>query len=328
MTILVTGAAGFIGYHTCLALMEKGEKVIAVDNLNDYYDPELKQVRLDNLKSKNKHGNFRFFKIEISDRQMMDMFVPTFGKEIKGVIHLAAQAGVRYSLDHPFPYVQSNITGHLEMLEMCRKFPNLELFLYASSSSVYGANKKQPFSVNDVTDSPISLYASTKKAGELMSYAYNHLYNIPMTGLRFFTVYGPWGRPDMAYFSFTRAIFEGNPIKVFNNGDMKRDFTYIDDIVDGILKCYEARKNAKDYKIYNLGNNKSEPLMNVIKTLENSIGKKAVLQMEDMQPGDVKETFADISESTKDFGFEPKTSIGDGIPKFIEWYKKYSESSN
>jgi len=318
MSILVTGAAGFIGFHVSQALLEKGEEVIGVDNLNDYYEVSLKKARLKQLKSKEA---FIFHNVDISNRREMMKISSDHWQEVTHVVHLAAQAGVRYSLENPFAYADSNLNGQLVMLEICRNLPKLQHLVYASSSSIYGGNTKLPFSIGDRTDTPVSLYAATKKAGELMAYSYSHLYGIPATGLRFFTVYGPWGRPDMAYFSFTKAIFEDQPIRVFNSGDMKRDFTYIDDIVAGVVAC--MRKKPQEHKVYNLGNNRSEKLMDMIAILEQAVGKKAELKMEKMQPGDVKETFANISESQQAFDFSPKTTIQEGLPKFVNWYKQY-----
>lgn len=316
MTILVTGAAGFIGFHLSKALLEIGEKVIGIDNLNDYYDVKLKDNR---LKILNLHKNFLFYPSDIADKNDI-LGIAKSHPEITRIVHLAAQAGVRYSLENPFAYVSSNLVGHVVMLEMCRQLPNLEHFIYASSSSVYGGNKKLPFSVDDNVDSPLSLYAATKKSDELITHSYSHLFDIPSTGLRFFTVYGPWGRPDMATYLFTKNIIEGKPIDVFNKGKMKRDFTYIDDIIDGIIRVLEK---PSPYKIYNLGNNRAENLMDFIKILEQTIDKKAIINFKPMHPGDAKETYADIKAAKKDFGFSPKTSIAEGLPKFVEWYKNY-----
>jgi UDP-glucuronate 4-epimerase len=323
MTILVTGAAGFIGFHVSKALLRRGERVLGLDNLNAYYDVNLKKARLAQLQS---HNAFEFRKHDLADH-------PGFAAAMAGrddvtkVIHLAAQAGVRYSLDHPFAYVEANLTGHMTILEFCRHQKDFENLVYASSSSVYGGNTKMPFSVQDRTDTPVSLYAATKRANELMSHSYAHLYGIRQTGLRFFTVYGPWGRPDMAMYIFTRAILEGRPLPVFNNGDMKRDFTYIDDIVAGVLAASDkppVSGNGAPHRVYNIGNHRSEPLMRVIDLLEKELGKKAELQFEPMQPGDVKESFADIDDITRDLGFAPTTSIDEGIPKFIAWYREYN----
>jgi UDP-glucuronate 4-epimerase len=334
MTILVTGAAGFIGYHACQTLLSRGEKVIGVDNLNDYYDVRLKQARLEQLQA-NKH--FEFYLINIADRAAVENLVKEHS-DISRIIHLAAQAGVRYSLINPYAYSEANVLGHLTILEACRRLPKLKHLVYASSSSVYGANQKLPFSVSDPVEQPISLYAATKRSCELMSYTYSHLFQIPATGLRFFTVYGPWGRPDMSAFIFTKAILTGQVIPVFNHGDMRRNFTYVDDIVQGTLACLdnpgscsipqatsqEALSSSRPpHRVYNIGNNKSEPLMNFIHTLENIIGKKANIQFEDMQPGDVKETIADISDTTRDFGFLPKTNIEEGLQNFVSWYRGF-----
>jgi UDP-glucuronate 4-epimerase len=320
MTILVTGAAGFIGYHVTKKLLERNEQVVGIDNLNDYYDIKLKEDRLNNLKQNN---NFRLYKLDISDKDSIDNLSKNHS-DIRRVVHLAAQAGVRYSLENPFAYVNSNLVGHATILEMCRNLDNFEHLVYASSSSVYGGNKKLPFSTSDSVDHPLSLYAATKKADELLSHSYSHLYKIPTTGLRFFTVYGPWGRPDMATFLFTKAIIERKPIDVFNNGDMRRDFTYIDDIVNGVIAALDTPPSGTPpYKVYNIGNNNSENLMDFIRTLEDSIGKKAEINFKPMHPGDVKETYADIEDTIKDLGFLPKTTIKEGIPKFVEWYKSY-----
>ncbi len=323
MVTLVTGVAGFIGSHVCNMLLNQGKTVIGMDNLNDYYDIDLKESRLNSLKNHENKDNFLFHKVNIADKKSVDSLADCYRSEITHVIHLAAQAGVRYSLDNPFAYIESNISGHLVILEMCRTLPNLKHFVYASSSSVYGGNRELPYSVNDNTDSPVSLYAATKKSDELMSHSYTELFNIPSTGLRFFTVYGIFGRPDMAYFIFTKAILEGKPIHVFNNGKMKRDFTYIDDIVNGVISCTYNTEKKSTHKIYNLGNNKPVPLMNMISVLEKTIGKKAEIIMKGMQQGDVIETFADITDSRKDFGYNPVTTIEEGLPRFVEWYKNY-----
>ena len=328
MTFLVTGVAGFIGFHVANYLCKKGFKVIGIDNLNDYYEISLKKARLKELEKHKKAELFEFYKIDISDFSKLKKTLEKDKKNITKVIHLAAQAGVRYSLDHPFKYADSNLTGHLSILELCRGLPNLEHLIYASSSSVYGNNDELPYDVGQRTDNPISLYAATKKSAELMSYSYSHLYNIPMTGLRFFTVYGHWGRPDMAYYKFTKAIFENRPIDVFAKGKLKRDFTYIDDIVDGIIgiskKIPKKTKNAPAHKIYNLGNDKTEEVLRMIKILEEAIGKKAKIKFLPMQPGDMKETHANIKDSRKDFGFNPKVKIDQGLPEFVQWYKSYN----
>ncbi len=323
MAVLVTGAAGFIGYHVSEALLAQGERVIGIDNLNDYYDVTLKHARRDRLL---RHNAFSFDEIDIADRQAIDGLAEQH-PDITRIVHLAAQAGVRYSLINPYAYVQANILGHLVMLEFCRHLDGLEHFVYASSSSVYGGNEKVPFAVSDQTETPVSLYAATKKADEGMSHCYSHLYRVPATGLRFFTVYGPWGRPDMAAFIFTKAIIEGKPIQLFNNGDMERDFTYIDDIVAGVLSCLAAPP-ADDgvkapHRVYNIGNNKPEHLTHFVSLIEQALGKKAIIQNAPMQPGDVRATFADIEDVRRDFGFEPHTPIETGIPRFIEWYREY-----
>lgn len=328
MTILLTGAAGFIGFHVSKALLSRDEEVIGVDNINDYYDIRLKKARLAELE---KYRGFSFKKVDISEHELMKSVV-VGRKDIKYVIHLAAQPGVRYSIQNPFAYARANLLGHMSILEICRNLSNLEHLVYASSSSVYGGNKKVPFSVSDPTDTPVSLYAATKKADELMSHCYGHLYGFPQTGLRFFTVYGPWGRPDMAIYIFCNAISAGKPIFVFNNGDMKRDFTYIDDIVDGVIKCVESPPNScrgePPCVLYNIGNEKSEPLMRLIQVLETSIGKKAEVKFKPMQLGDIKETFADISAIRNNLGYQPKTSIDIGIPKFVDWFRKYEKESS
>lgn len=319
--ILVTGCAGFIGFHVCLTLLKRGEWVVGIDNLNEYYDPTLKQARLKQLEA---YENFTFYKLDIVHKDLLKNLALQH-KEIEYIIHLAAQAGVRYSLQNPHSYVDSNVTGHLNMLELCKELPNLKHFVYASTSSVYGSNTKMPFSVDDCTDSPISLYAATKKCCELMTHAYAHLFKIPSTGLRFFTVYGPWGRPDMAAFIFAKAILNDQPIPVYNNGQMRRNFTYIDDIVSGILGSLKCPPNGDlSYALYNIGNDKSEELMHFIDVLEKHLGKKGVREFMPMQPGDVIETIADIRETCRDFGFGPKTNIDDGLKYFVDWYKEYN----
>lgn len=323
MTILVTGAAGFIGMHTCIRLLERGERVIGVDDLNDYYSVALKRARLAALEP---YGGFTFYQADIADRAAMGA-VAEAHPDIAVIVNLAAQAGVRYSLINPFAYTHANVEGPLVLLETARNLPQFRHLVYASSSSVYGANTKLPFSVDDRVDNPISLYAATKKASELMSHCYSHLYRIPTTGLRFFTVYGPWGRPDMAAFLFAKAIYANEPIKVFNGGDMRRDFTYIDDIVSGVVAVIDNPPAdtgaAPPYRLYNIGNHRSEALMRFIEVLEEAIGRKATLDMQPMQPGDVKETYADIDAIQADLGFHPKTGIDEGIPRFVEWYKSY-----
>lgn len=323
MTILVTGCAGFIGYHTCKTLLDKGEEVVGIDSLNDYYDITLKEKRLEQLQGKE---GFTFHRCDIANFEETKA-VTDKHTDIDQIIHLAAQAGVRYSISHPFAYSDSNLTGHLTMLEICKTLPHVKHFVYASSSSVYGANEEMPFSVEHRVDHPVSLYAATKRSCELMSYAYCHLYRIPMTGLRYFTVYGPWGRPDMAAFIFTKAICNGDPFPVFNQGNMRRNFTYIDDVVAGTIGCLNNPPAKPDdvvpYKLYNIGNNRSEKLLRFIEILEHLVGKEAKIQLEPMQPGDVQETIADITASTQDFGFEPKTNIEEGLENFVNWYKEY-----
>jgi len=326
MAILVTGAAGFIGMHICAALLARGEKVIGIDNLNDYYDPALKNARLDTLSGK----AFSFKKCDFSKAD--DLAAAVGNTALKAVVHLGAQAGVRYSLENPGDYIQSNLVGHANILELCRNTATLEHLVYASSSSVYGGNKKLPFSTDDPVDTPASLYAATKRADELLSQSYAHLYGLPQTGLRFFTVYGPWGRPDMALWLFTEAILAERPIRVFNHGDMARDFTYIDDIVAGVIAAVDhppkqgqnnAFGNPAPHRIYNIGNNKPEPLMHMIDVLEQALGTKAVRHMEPMQPGDVKETYADTSATEADFGFKASVPIEVGIPRFVDWYRNF-----
>lgn len=338
MKILVTGAAGFIGFHTAKALLEIGHTVVGIDNLNEYYDVNLKFSRLKNLGisvsfnndsrgiiTSGMNSNFSFGKIDVTDR---DELPKLFKKEKFDVVcHLAAQAGVRYSLENPEAYIDSNIVGFLNILE-CSKNNNVKHLVYASSSSVYGMNKSVPFRTTDNVDHPISLYAATKKSNELMAHTYSHLYNLPTTGLRFFTVYGPWGRPDMAMFLFTKAILEGSPLKVFNYGNMERDFTYIDDIVAGIVHIVEAdvdnrSKGGDLYKIYNIGNNKSVKLMDFIDTLEKELGVKAQKKLLPMQDGDVPKTWADVEDLIKDFDYHPDTPIEKGVANFIKWYKQY-----
>ncbi len=327
MTIIVTGAAGFIGFHTAQAICRKGEKVIGIDNLNDYYDIKLKRARLAQLEKYKKKGQFELHEADIADYGAIEQIALSNKNEITHIVHLAAQAGVRYSLQNPFAYAKSNLLGHLVILEIARKLPKLEHLVYASSSSVYGGSTKLPFGTNQNVDSPISLYAATKKSDELMSYSYSHLYGIPMTGLRFFTVYGPWGRPDMAYFIFTKSIIEGKTIDVYGKGELKRDFTFVDDVVDGILRVIgtipKGKKGGAKHAIYNLGNNKTETVNDMLAILENAIGKEAKKKFLPIQPGDMAETYADISESRKNFGFNPKTRIKDGLPRFVEWYKEY-----
>jgi len=321
--ILVTGVAGFIGYSLASHLLKNGYLIIGIDNLNDYYDVTLKHARLENLKS---FSNFKFYQANIAERSQMQQ-IWELHPEIMHIVNLAAQAGVRYSLINPFAYIEANIMGHIVMLELARHRKGFKHFIYASSSSVYGGNTKLPFSVEDRCETPVSLYAATKKADELMTQSYAHLYRIPSTGLRFFTVYGPWGRPDMAVFLFTKAIVNDQPIQVFNYGEMKRDFTYIDDIVKGIVGALNSPPSNETalppHKVYNLGNNISEKLLNFIHYIEDSLGKKAILKMLPLQAGDVQESLADITASERDLNYSPTTPISEGIPKFIKWYKEY-----
>ena len=334
MKILVTGAAGFIGFHLCRSLINLGESVIGFDNLNSYYDPELKKARLKILSSINKNL-FTFIKGNIEDKQLVKNTFTDLRPTI--VINLAAQAGVRYSLENPHSYIDSNISGFINILEGCR-YNKVEHLIYASSSSVYGGNTKMPFSEKDNVDHPVSLYAASKKANELMAHTYSHLFNIPCTGLRFFTVYGPWGRPDMALFLFTKSILKNEPIKVFNNGEMIRDFTYIDDIVNSILKLIKKPPLSKDvsyidnlnpdnswapYKIFNVGNSNPISLMKFITTLENELDKKAIKEYLPLQPGDVPLTESDTKSLQEWIQYKPNTSIEDGISKFVSWYKKF-----
>ena len=323
MTILVTGVAGFIGYHVAEALMARGDDVIGVDNLNEYYDVALKKARLDRLET---HHGFTFKRLDIADEGAMAALSRGLGG-VTGVVHLAAQAGIRYSLINPQAYVRDNIGGHLNVLETCRHMEDLRHLVYASSSSVYGTNQKQPYSEEDPVERPVSLYGASKKADELISHTYSHLYGIPATGLRFFTVYGPWGRPDMAYYAFTEAIFRGETIHVFNHGDMRRDFTYIDDAVAGVLAALdrppESADGAAPHRVYNIGNNQPVELLRFIEMIEQAAGRKADLKMAPMQPGDVKETYADITAAGRDLGFKPTTSLAAGIPLFVRWYRDY-----
>jgi len=329
MTVLVTGAAGFIGAETSRALLERGDEVVGIDILNDYYDPSLKQARLQRLQQQ--FGNrFRFERLDFADADALTSFADTI--EIDSIVHLGAQAGVRYSLEHPEAYVRSNLVGHCNMLELA-KARRPRHMVYASSSSVYGGNKSLPFRVEDRVDHPLSLYAATKKADELLSESYASLYRLPLTGLRFFTVYGPWGRPDMAMWIFAKAIYAGEPIPLFNGGDMRRDFTYIDDIVRGVVACLDgppaddgqakAGGSTSPHALYNIGNSRSEDLMRVVELLEQEIGRKALLDPKPMQAGDVRETSADISAIERDHGFQPSTSIDEGVPRFVRWYREY-----
>jgi len=313
---LVTGAAGFIGFHLSKSLLDDGYEVLGIDNVNDYYDQNLKWARLDILK---KYSNFKFDRVDIADRASITKSFTAF--KPNKVVNLAAQAGVRYSIENPYAYMDSNLVGFLNIIELCRH-NNVEGLIYASSSSVYGGNKKSPFSVEDRVDNPISLYAATKKANELIANAYSHLYGLNTTGLRFFTVYGPWGRPDMAMYIFADKISKGEPIPVFNNGNMKRDFTYIEDIISGTRAALE--KNYKT-EIFNLGNHRSEKLMFMIGLIEKYICKKAIIDFKPMQPGDVPESFAEITKSIELLNFNPETNIEIGINKFINWYRDYNK---
>ncbi|UNK42213.1 NAD-dependent epimerase [Luteimonas sp. S4-F44] len=321
MNILITGAAGFVGFHSSQRLLDNGHSIVGIDNLNDYYDVRLKEARLSQLSARE---GFSFNRLDLANREgMASLFAEN---EFDVVLHLGAQAGVRYSIDNPFAYIDSNLTGTLTVLEGCRHH-RIKHLIYASSSSVYGANTKQPFSIEDRVDAPVSLYAATKKADELMCQTYAHLYRFPITGLRFFTVYGPWGRPDMAYFKFANAITAGKSIDVYNYGDMKRDFTYIDDIVDGIQTLVEgaplAASDETPHRIYNLGNNNPEQLLEMISLLEDALGRQAKKNMLDMQPGDVYATYADIDRSAQDFGFSPKTDLATGLQRFAAWYREF-----
>ncbi|MHA7834442.1 MAG: NAD-dependent epimerase [Algiphilus sp.] len=327
--ILLTGAAGFIGFHTARALCARGDEVVGFDNCNSYYDPALKEARLAELAQL---PNFRFRRAGLEDRVALDAAMADAQPDV--VIHLAAQAGVRYSIDHPNAYLDSNLTGFHNVLECCRHHDGLQHLVFASSSSVYGANTTVPFSTTDRTDYPISLYAATKKANEVTAHAYSHLYGLPVTGLRFFTVYGPWGRPDMAYFSFTKAILEGQPIQVFNHGQLERDFTYIDDIVEGVVRVADRPPTARvgdqgDYRsdaryaLHNIGNHQPVALGDFIATLEELCGREAVKEYLPMQPGDVHATYADVESLKQAVGFEPKTPLREGLERFVAWYRAY-----
>jgi UDP-glucuronate 4-epimerase len=329
MAVLVTGAAGFIGAASSRALLARGETVIGIDSVNDYYDPALKEARLDRLTAD--FGNaFRFERLDFADAAALASFAET--ADFDRIIHLGAQAGVRYSIDNPAAYVHSNLVGHCNMLELARQ-RRVRHFVYASSSSVYGGNKSLPFRVEDRVDHPLSLYAASKKADELISETYANLYRLPATGLRFFTVYGPWGRPDMAMWIFTKALYEGEPLPLYNGGEMRRDFTYIDDIVSGVVACLDgppiddgslkAGGSVGPHALYNIGNSRSEELMRVVQLLEQETGRKALLDPKPMQPGDVRETYADISAIERDHGFRPTTGINEGVPRFVAWYREY-----
>lgn len=332
MKILVTGAAGFIGSTLSHRFLDRGDDVVGVDNLNNYYDVSLKEARLARLTEK---SNFSFHKLDIENREGMEALFKV--EKFDRVVHLAAQAGVRYSLENPHAYIDANIVGFMNILEGCRH-NEVENLVYASSSSVYGANTSMPFSIHDNIDHPVSLYAATKKANELMAHTYSHLYGLPTTGLRFFTVYGPWGRPDMSLFLFTKSIIEGKPIDVFNYGDHQRDFTYVDDIVEGVVRCNDTIATANPewsgdkpdpgtskapYRVYNIGNNNPVHLMTFIETLENALGKKAEKNMLPLQPGDVPATYANVDDLVRDMDYKPATSIETGISNFVKWYKEY-----
>ena len=329
MNILVTGAAGFIGMTLTRALLARGDRVVGVDNINDYYDPTLKRARLAELDRLGGDA-FTFRQVDFSDHAALDAALA--GLAFERIVHLGAQAGVRYSIENPRAYVQANLVGHLNLLELARH-ARCEHMVYASSSSVYGSNTKMPFSVDDRVDHPLSLYAATKKADELMSETYAHLYRLPLTGLRFFTVYGPWGRPDMAMWIFTKAIMEGRPIAVFNHGRMQRDFTYVDDIVAGVVACLDhppadtgaphAGGSVSPHAVYNIGNNRSEQLGHMIDLIERSCGREAIRDLQPMQPGDVPATFADIDAIQRDLGYAPSVSIDVGVPRFVDWYRSY-----
>jgi UDP-glucuronate 4-epimerase len=330
--ILVTGAAGFIGFHLCKRLLERGDSVLGLDNVNPYYDVRLKEARLGRLRP---YQRFQFAKLDLEDRRGLDSLFATH--RFARVVHLAAQAGVRYSLTNPHAYASSNVEGFLNILEGCRH-TKAEHLVFASTSSVYGGNTRMPFSVHDNVDHPVSLYAATKKANELMAHCYAHLYRIPCTGLRFFTVYGPWGRPDMALFLFTKAILEGRPIEVFNHGKMQRDFTYVDDIVEGVIRVLDRpaqpdvewtgdlpdpSSSSAPYRLYNIGNNQPVELMRFIEVLEEALGKKAEKKLLPLQAGDVPATYADVADLTRDVGFRPATPIEVGVKRFVEWYREY-----
>jgi UDP-glucuronate 4-epimerase len=329
MSILVTGAAGFIGFHLIRQLTARGDRVIGIDNLNDYYSVSLKRDRIAALEAE-AGDRFTFRQVDFADMAALESALA--GEDISRIVHLGAQAGVRYSIENPHAYVQSNLVGHLNLLEVGRH-RQVEHLVYASSSSVYGGNTRLPFAVEDRTDHPVSLYAATKRADELISESYAHLYRLPQTGLRFFTVYGPWGRPDMMMWIFTRKILAGEPIPVFNNGEMFRDFTYIDDIIAGVVACLDnpppddgaekAGGSTKPHRLYNIGNSRSEPLMKVVGLLEECCGRKAEIDFQPMQPGDVPATYADVTAISRDLGYAPTTAIEAGVPSFVRWYREY-----
>ncbi|HWB51306.1 MAG TPA: NAD-dependent epimerase/dehydratase family protein [Stellaceae bacterium] len=320
MALLITGSAGFIGYHLAERMLAAGRRVIGIDNLNDYYDVALKRARLSRLE---RYAGFSFYRLDVADYDGVMALVDRH-PEIDRIVHLAAQAGVRYSLDDPLVYVESNVRGQVVLLEAARRLKRLDKLIYASSSSVYGANKKQPYSTEDRADNPVSVYAATKRAGELITESYCRSYGMAAVGLRFFTVYGPWGRPDMALYIFTKAILAGEPVKIFNNGRMSRDFTYIDDTIAALAVAAEQPPaEPGTHRIYNIGNNRPETLLDFIATLERALGRSAIKQMMPMQVGDVVSTYADIEATRRDFGYEPKTPISEGIPRFVAWYRDY-----
>jgi UDP-glucuronate 4-epimerase len=320
MPILVTGSAGFIGSHVAQYLLDRGERVIGIDNLNPYYDVALKRARLARLEPRN---GFSFTLLDVTDPEGLAALFARH-PDIDAIVHLAAQAGVRYSLTNPLSYIDTNIKGQVVLLESARALKGLKSLVYASSSSVYGANEKQPFSTDDRADHPVSLYAASKRAAELMTETYTRLYGIPATGLRFFTVYGPWGRPDMAYYLFADAILAGRPIKLFNNGEMRRDFTYIDDILPAIAAAAgPARAEPGQHRLYNLGNHRPESLLDFIAALEDALGKKAIRELAPMQPGDVTTTYADIETARRDLAFDPKTPVSEGLRRFVSWYREF-----
>ncbi len=325
MSVLLTGAAGFIGFHVGLALLAEGREVIGLDNLNDYYDPALKQSRLEQLR---KFTNFSFHQIDISEKEAVLPLAERYS-DTDSIVHLAAQAGVRHSLIDPYCYIEANVMGHLVLMELARRLPKLRSLVYASSSSVYGGNQKVPYAVDDRVDRPLSLYAASKRADELMSQTYAHLYGMHIVGLRFFTVYGPWGRPDMAAYIFTKAILQGQPLPIFNHGRMRRDFTYIDDIVKGVLAACKLREKGNSekatgsHRLYNLGNSHTEELEHFVSILEQACGRRAIRDYQPLQAGDVVETFADITQSRADLDFAPSTRIEDGLPRFVSWFRDY-----
>jgi UDP-glucuronate 4-epimerase len=323
MSILVTGAAGFIGSHVSHALIDRGESVIGLDNLNDYYDPKLKQGRLDKLVAR---AAFQFMRLDFSDKNALDAALAGKEAQIDFIVHLGAQAGVRYSIDHPYAYLQSNYAGHLNILELARRLPKLRHLVYASSSSVYGLSQRIPFALDDPADEPTSLYAASKRANELMSFSYAGLYKIPQTGLRFFTVYGPWGRPDMAYYRFVSDVFQGLASPVYGDGSQRRDFTYIDDIVAGVIAAMDRPpQDERPHRVYNLGNDRPNTLNRMIELIEAECGRPVNRNVLPVQPADVPATWADISESKRDLDFQPRVPLEEGIPRFVRWYRDYKE---